>query len=177
MCPERPLATMLPQTGYSSSDRDVGVIRGRPCTHGRDEDGCGAFYVTAAVPAVEPFPEAVHGENVCGSMWCYTGSEADFEAFIQEARDVAEPLFEMVGSMPYPALQSMVDALYPPGYQWYWKGDSLTELTDEAIAVNRQFAEVPTPKSGVHIYPTDGAVHRVAPDETAWRHRDVSGRW
>ncbi len=31
-----------------------------------------AFYLTAQVPG-DPFPEAIHGENVCGLMWCYLG--------------------------------------------------------------------------------------------------------
>jgi putative ABC transport system substrate-binding protein len=28
---------------------------------------------------------------------------------------------DLVGPIPHPALQSMFDALYPPGHQWYWK--------------------------------------------------------
>ncbi|WP_458189356.1 FAD-binding oxidoreductase [Haladaptatus sp. NG-WS-4] len=133
-----------------------------------------AFYLVGAVPSVDSFPEAIHGQKVCGLMWCYTGPDAAFESVIQEARDVAEPLFEGVASMPYPALQSLFDALYPAGYQWYWKGDFITELTDDAIAAHRQFAEVPTAKSAMHLYPIDGVVDRVAPDETAWRHRDTT---
>jgi hypothetical protein len=133
-----------------------------------------AFYLTAAVPAGEPFPEEIHGRKVCGLLWCLTGPEDRAQAVMQEARDVAEPLFEFTGPMPYPALQGMFDALYPPGYQWYWKGDFVRELTDEAIEVHRRFAEVPTAHSTMHLYPVDGAVHRVDADETAWGHRDVT---
>ena len=132
-----------------------------------------AFYLAAEVPG-DPFPEAIHGENVCGLMWCYLGPEDRAEEVIQPARDVAEPLFEHVDQLPYPALQSMFDDLYPPGDQWYWKGDFVHELTDEAIAEHLRFAEVPTPKSTMHLYPIDGAVHRVDPDETAWSHRDAT---
>jgi FAD/FMN-containing dehydrogenase len=132
-----------------------------------------AFYLVAEVPG-EPFPEELHGENVCGLMWCSLGSEADADAALQSARDAAEPLFEHVGSMPYPALQGMFDDLYPPGDQWYWKGDYVRELTDDAIAVHERFGEVPTPKSTMHLYPIDGAVHDVAPDETAWSVRDAT---
>jgi hypothetical protein len=48
------------------------------------------------------------------------------------------------------------------------------ELSDEAIAEHLRFAEVPTAKSTMHLYPIDGAVHRVGPDETAWGHRDAT---
>src|SRR5690606_40538876 len=34
--------------------------------------------------------------------------------------------------------------------------------------------EVPTVNSTVHIYPINGACHRVAPDETAFAYRDAS---
>ncbi|MCU4740870.1 FAD-binding oxidoreductase [Natronoglomus mannanivorans] len=132
-----------------------------------------AFYLVAEIPGA-PFPEAIHGEKVCGLMWCYLGPEEQAETVIQPARDVAEPLFEHVDPMPYPALQSMFDDLYPPGDQWYWKGDFVRELTDEAIAEHRRFAEVPTPQSTMHLYPIDGAVHRVDEDETAWSHRDAT---
>ncbi len=45
-------------------------------------------------------------------MWCYLGSEDEAETVIQSARDVAEPLFEHIGPMPYPALRLFDDA--PP---------------------------------------------------------------
>ena len=132
-----------------------------------------AFYLVAEVSG-EPFPAEIHGEKVCGLMWCSLDSPAETETYLQQARDVAEPLFEHVGKMPYPTLQSMFDDLYPSGDQWYWKGDFVRELTDEAIAEHRRFAEVPTPKSTMHLYPIDGAVHDVGADETAWNYRDVT---
>ena len=48
-------------------------------------------------------------------------------------RDVAPVVAELVGPMPYPALNSAFDALVPPGLQHYWKANFVTELTDEAI--------------------------------------------
>ncbi len=133
-----------------------------------------AFYLTAEVPAGDPFPEAIHGKKVCGLLWCCTGTEEQAESAIQSARDAAEPLFEFVGEMPYPALQSMFDGLYPRGHQWYWKGDFVDEISDEAIAEHVRFGEVPTSQSTMHLYPINGAVHRVREDETAWSYRDVN---
>ena len=141
----------------------------------RQPDDVYAYYLTAEVPGDPyPFPEDIRGEEVCGLFWTYTGPEAEIESVLQPAREVAEPLFEHVAEMPYPELQSMFDALLPPGDQWYWKGDFVYELTDEAIAEHERFAEVPTPKSLMHLYPIDGAVDRVDAEETAWRHRDAT---
>ncbi|UVE51657.1 FAD-binding oxidoreductase [Haloferax larsenii] len=132
-----------------------------------------AFYLVAEVPG-DPFPEAIHGEKVCGLMWCCTGDDEQAESMLQTARDVAEPMFEHVGEMPYPALQGMFDGLYPEGDQWYWKGDFVRELSDEAVDAHKRFAEVPTAKSAMHLYPIDGAVHDVDADETAWSARDAN---
>ena len=133
-----------------------------------------AFYLVAEVPPGDPFPERIHNQKVCGLIWCYTGSEDAFEEIIQPAREVAEPIFEHVGPMPYPVLQSLFDDLYGPGDQWYWKGDFVKEISDEAIEQHVRYAEVPTTKSTMHLYPVDGAVHDLDADETAWAYRDAT---
>lgn len=134
-----------------------------------------AFFLTGEVPSGDPFPKEIHGEKVCGLVWCYTGPKDQFESIIQEARNVATPLFEYTGEMPYPVLQTMFDALYPPGLQWYWKGDFVSELTDAAIKEHLKYSNVPTSHSTMHLYPVDGACHKVGKNETAWSKRDA--RW
>ncbi|MWG36641.1 FAD-binding oxidoreductase [Halomarina oriensis] len=133
-----------------------------------------AFYAVGEVPG-DPFPPDIHGEKFCGLLWCVpSGDEELAEEHLRQARAAAEPMFEHVGAMPYPALQSLFDDLYPAGDQWYWKGDFVYDLTDEAIAAHGRHAEVPTPKSTMHLYPIDGAVHDVADDATAWNYRDAT---
>ncbi|WP_162342586.1 FAD-binding oxidoreductase [Cyclobacterium salsum] len=137
-------------------------------------EAIGSFFLLAEIPSAPPFPESVQGKKVCGLMWCHTGSLEESERAIQEAREVAEPLFEHTGPMPYPALQSLFDVFYPKGDQWYWKGDYVNEISDEAIAEHLRFAEVPTPQSCMHLYPINGAVNRVDKHETAWSKRDAN---
>jgi FAD/FMN-containing dehydrogenase len=137
-------------------------------------EGIYAFYLVAEVPSADPFPEEIRGRKICGLMWCCLTAEEEAQKFIQQARDVAKPIFEFVGAMPYPMLQGMFDGLYPSGDQWYWKGDFVREISDEAIAAHKRFAEVPTPQSTMHLYPINGAVHRVPADATAWAFRDVN---
>jgi FAD/FMN-containing dehydrogenase len=77
--------------------------------------------------------------------------------------------------MPYPALQSAFDELYPPGDQWYWRGDFVREIPDAAIDRHIEFARrLPSLQSTMHLYPIDGAVHRVGPNDTAFSYRDVN---
>jgi len=133
-----------------------------------------AFYLVAEVPPGDPFPEEIHGEKVCGLLWCCTGDEQQFNKATKEARSAAKPIFEFTGKMEYPALQSLFDGLYPKGLQWYWKGDFVKELSDEAIQQHAQFANVPTTHSTMHLYPVNGAAHKVGKSDTAWDKRDAT---
>jgi FAD/FMN-containing dehydrogenase len=77
--------------------------------------------------------------------------------------------------MPLPALNSAFDDLYSAGDQWYWRADFVKELPDESIAANVEWGNaLPTIKSGMHLYPADGAAHDVGPDDTAWSYRDAT---
>lgn len=77
--------------------------------------------------------------------------------------------------MPFPALQSAFDGLYPAGHQWYWRADFVNELSDEAITKHFEHAKtMPTMQCTMHLYPVNGAAHRVGNDETAWSYRDAN---
>ena len=86
-----------------------------------------------------------------------------------------EPFFNWMGTMPYPAVQSMFDGLYPKGMQWYWRGDFVKTLPDAAIDAHlEQAAKTPSELSLMHLYPIDGAVRRVGKADTAWNCRDAT---
>ena len=109
-------------------------------------------------------------------MWCYTGDPAQADAVFAPVRAFASPLMHGVQQMPFTALQSAFDGLYPHGEQWYWRADFVNELSDAAIAEHQRFAAtLPTPKSTMHLYPIDGAAHRVGNADTAFAYRDA--RW
>ena len=133
-----------------------------------------AFFAFMEVPPAPAFPEHLHGKKACGLVWCCTGSDEQAEEALEKARGVGEPMFEHVGRIPYPMLQSAFDELYAPGLQWYWKGDFVRELSDEAIERHLEHCEVPTTHSTMHLYPIDGAVHDVDADATAFGYRDCT---
>jgi FAD/FMN-containing dehydrogenase len=139
----------------------------------QDEDLYG-FFAVLTVPPGDPFPVELHHRKVCAVVWCYLGDPAKFDEVFAPVRAM-RPQFEFAGPMPYPALQSMFDGLYPPGLQWYWRGDFFRAVPDEAVAAHAKFAEqLPTALSSMHLYPVDGAVRRVASGDTAFSYRDVT---
>ncbi len=133
------------------------------------------FFAFLVVPPGPPFPEHLHNRMMCGVIWCYAGPPDRFEETFEPVRRFPAPAFDHVGPVPYPALQSVFDAIYPPGLQWYWKADFVNDLSDEAIALHAKHGrELPTPLSTMHLYPVNGAAHRVDPDATAWSYRDAT---
>ncbi len=132
------------------------------------------FLAFMTVPPVAPFPESLQLEKVCAIVWCYTGPPERADEIFKPIREFGRPALVGIQAMPYPALQSMFDVFYPKGLQWYWRADFVRELGDEAIARHLEFAErLPTPLSSMHLYPVDGAVHRVGVKDTAFAYRDV----
>ena len=133
------------------------------------------FFGFLIVPPAAPFPEELHNRQMCGIVWCYSGPEEQADEVFAPVLEVGSPALHGVHAMPYPALQSAFDALYPPGLQWYWKGDFVKGLSDEAIRQHLKHGlALPTPLSTMHLYPINGAVHEVDEDETAWSYRDAT---
>jgi hypothetical protein len=137
-------------------------------------DGLSGFFAFLSVPPAPPFPEELHLRKVCGVAWTQAGEE-ESEA-LREARSFGKPLLDGVSPLPLPVWNTAFDALYPPGDQWYWRGEFVREIPDEAIAVHTEYGpRMPTWKSTMHLYAIDGAASRVPNDATAWSYRDA--RW
>jgi len=132
------------------------------------------WFGLATVPPAPPFPEALHLHKGCIITWCYTGPLDQAEERFKPIRALG-PAVDFTGPIPWPALQSMFDGLYPPGLQWYWKADFVHELSDQAIDLHVKYgAQLPTMHSTMHIYPINGAAGHVGAQETAWGYRDAN---
>ncbi|GAA2250987.1 FAD-binding oxidoreductase [Streptomyces indiaensis] len=132
------------------------------------------FFAVLVVPPGPPFPEELHGKKVCGIVWCCTGDLDGLDDTLSVVNDAGRPAFHFTTPMPYDAFQGMFDELIPTGYQWYWRGDFFDRIPDAALDVHLEYGRSnPTPLSLMHLYPVDGAAHRVGPDDTAWSYRDA----
>ncbi|MBI4464014.1 MAG: FAD-binding oxidoreductase [Acidobacteria bacterium] len=133
------------------------------------------FFAFLTVPPAPPFPEHLHNKKMCGIVWCHCGTAKKAEKTFKPIRKSLPPALDLVGPLPYPALQSMFDPLYPPGLQWYWKADFVKELSDEAIRLHVEHgSQLPTMHSTMHLYPINGAAQLVANDATPWSYRDAT---
>jgi FAD/FMN-containing dehydrogenase len=133
------------------------------------------FFAMLVAPAAPFVPEALHGHTACALVVAYTGPAERAEEMVRPVREAGTVALDLAGPIPYPALNSMFDALHPPGDLHYWKADFVDELTDEVIAEHERYgADIPNPSSIMHIYPMNGAVQDVPSDATAFSYRDVN---
>ena len=135
----------------------------------------GGFFGWQIAPPLPFIPGDRHGDTFCMIVSCWTGPMDEAEGVLKPFRDVAPVVAEHVGPAPFPAMNSAFDALLPAGLQHYWKANYAVEITDEAVDVHLEYGPlVPTMQSTVHLYPINGACHRVESDATAFGHRDAS---
>jgi FAD/FMN-containing dehydrogenase len=136
----------------------------------------GIFLGLKTVPSIDPFPRDLWGRRICALISCYAGTQEEGEAAMRPVRtELPAPILNWMSQMPFPALQGLFDPLLPKGYQWYWKGDFVRELTDAAIEEHlRHAAKTPSELSLMHLYPIDKAVHAVGAGETPWGARDAT---
>jgi FAD/FMN-containing dehydrogenase len=170
-----PIDTVYAGPMLWSIDRAEEVLRWYRDFIPQAPESLNGFFAFLTVPPAAPFPEELQGQVMCGVVWCYTGPLESAESMLAPARErFGGPDLDWVGPLPLPALQSMFDAIYPPGDQWYWKADFVDEIPDEAIRRHVAFArQMPTWKCTTHLYPIDGAAGRIAKDATAWAYRDA----
>jgi hypothetical protein len=137
----------------------------------------GIFVGLKTVPSMDPFPKEAWGKRACAIIGAFNGPATEGEPLMRTLLgNLPAPFFNWMSEMPFPAIQALFDPFFPKGMQWYWKGDFVKNLPDEAIDTHiAQAASAPSDLCLMHLYPIDGAVHRVSKDATAWDARDA--RW
>ena len=131
----------------------------------------------------EPFiPVELQGKHAVAVAGCYAGPVEEGMKAFQSLKDFGPPAADLIGPMPYAALQQMFDHSAPRGS--YWKTEYIEELSDEAVSVLVDRAgRLGSPFSAIHVHHVEGAVNRVEPTATAFIRRDsryivnVVGLW
>ena len=108
------------------------------------------------------------GAKLVGIVGGHCGSLADGEAAIRPIKVFGSPIMDMMGPIPYSALNTILDPAFPKGALNYWKSQFLTDLSDEAIRTLLDcFQACPSPESMIVIEHFHGAASRVPVDQTA----------
>src|SRR5207249_3679931 len=116
------------------------------------------FYRDAAASASDDltaFAGLVHapdgsGMKLAAMIVCHTGTPAEAEEELAALKAFGSPIMVEVGPIPYPVMNTLIDAAYPPGLLNYWLSNFAPGLSDGLIdAAIERFASVPSPMSGM----------------------------
>jgi FAD/FMN-containing dehydrogenase len=120
----------------------------------------------------EGFPEELVGTPVVILAGVYAGPLEEGERVIQPLRELATPVLDMSGPMPFAAIQSAFDPFFPKGMLYYWKSTYVEQLSDELIdSLCQLAAERPSARTTMDIWPQTGAVQRIGAEEMAFGQR------
>lgn len=113
------------------------------------------------------------GAKLSAMVVFHTGDPDEAERDLEPFKVWGAPLVVEVGPMPYPVMNTILDAGYPTGSLNYWLSSFTTGLSDGLIevAVDR-FATAPSPMMAILLEHFHGAVTRVGMTATAVPHRD-----
>jgi FAD/FMN-containing dehydrogenase len=117
------------------------------------------------------------GTAVFGVAACYCGpSLTEGENILQPLRRFGSPTADLIDRRTYVEMQSFFEPFFPPGRHTYVKSNFLRSLDDAAIDTIAKWAgTAPSPNSFAPFFEHwHGAVHRVAPTDTAFPHRQHS---
>jgi FAD/FMN-containing dehydrogenase len=156
-------------------DDAVSVLRKFRDFSDRAPDALNPQAIFWSVPPVDDFPEELHGQPILAVQVLHVGDPDEAERLLQPVMEWATPILDLGGRLPYADSQAGFDSFFPQGWLYYWKSHLLPSLSDEAIdAVVQAATDRPSPNGMINVWPLGGAVGRVAPDATAWRHRDAA---
>ena len=132
------------------------------------------FFAFLTVPPGPPFPEHLHMRPMCGIVWCCTVPLQHSNELLEPVRSFRRARVRVLWRAPTscaaidvrPALSGRASHVLESGFlprtqRW---------LIEQHV---RHGSQVPTLQSAMHLYPINGAAHKVGSGDTAWGHRDA----
>jgi FAD/FMN-containing dehydrogenase len=112
------------------------------------------------------------GNKGCAIAAAYAGPVEEGEVAVRPLKAFGTPVMDMIGPIPYLGQQSLIEPAMPPNLLNYWKAEFIREVSDDVIhAAVEAYAHCVSPLSSILFFPIHGAASRVAPDATAYPHR------
>ena len=170
--PVGPLVYAGPIFYPADADRDL-LQAFREWSAAAPDEITGIVNLTSA-PPLPVIPAEWHGKKVAAFIAASAGPPEAGDSLVTAFREVAEPIADLLGPMPYHVIQTLIDPLWEKGIHAYFKATNLARLDDGLI---ERLCDVhlaaPGPQCEMHVHQMGGAVGRVADDATAFADRSV----
>ena len=136
------------------------------------EVGSGVALITA--PPEEFVPEPARGMPACGVILCYAGDAEEGARVLEPLTSFGPPAANLVGPMPYVAVQQLLDPPNQKGMHNYWSGDFLAEFPDEAVDawIGSVYPPI-SPLTQMIVVAGGGAISDVPDEATAFGNREA----
>jgi FAD/FMN-containing dehydrogenase len=159
---------------FYAAEHDAELMRlFRDWAPGVPDDITAALNLTTA-PPLPVIPEQWHGRKVIGLIVVSAGPMDEAEEQVRSFRAAAEPVADLLGPMPYSAMQTLIDPLWEKGIQAYFKAANLARLDDDLIErLCGLHVSAPGPQCEIHVHQMGGAVSRVPDGDTAFPERSM----
>ncbi|MGO9488692.1 MAG: FAD-binding oxidoreductase [Solirubrobacteraceae bacterium] len=159
---------------FFSAEHDAELMRVfREWAPNAPDEITAALNLTTA-PPLPVVPEEWHGRKVIALIAVSTGPVDEAEPHFRSFREAAEPVADLLGPMPYTAMQTLIDPLWQKGIHAYFKATNLARLDDTLIErLSRLHQAAPGPQCEMHIHQMGGAVAGVDEDDTAFPERSM----
>jgi FAD/FMN-containing dehydrogenase len=159
---------------FFAAEHDAELLhRFREWASDATDDITAALNLTTA-PPLPVVPEEWHGRPVIALIAVSAGPIDEAESHFRSFRELAEPVADLLGPMPYTAMQALIDPLWPKGIQAYFKATNLARLDDELIERLCEAHEAAAgPQCEIHVHQMGGAVARVDDGATAFSERSM----
>ncbi len=159
---------------FFSAEHDLELMRMfRDWAPSVPEDITAALNLTTA-PPLPVVPEAWHGKKVTALIVVSAGPHEEAEAQVRSFREAFEPVADLLGPMPYLAMQTLIDPLWPKGINAYFKATNLARVDDALIErLHELHLSSPGPQCEIHLHQMGGAVARPADGDTAFPERGM----
>ena len=159
---------------FYSAEADGDLLRAFRDWAATAPDEITAIVNLTTAPPLPVIPEQWHGKKVAAFIATSTGPVGEGDGLVRAFRDVAEPIADLLGPMPYHVIQTLIDPLWEKGIHSYFKATNLARLDDELIGkLTELHADSPGPQCEIHVHQMGGAIARVAQSATAFGERSM----
>ena len=173
------VATWLEYEVYPVGPTVIGGLVAHPFAAARDVLRFYRDFTQSLPDELTAFAGVLHapdgsGTKLAAIIVCHAGTLQAGEVAAAPVKRFGSPVMDVIGPMPYTAVNTLFDAGFPRGALNYWKSNFLATLADAAIdTMIERFAGAPSPMSGLLLEHFHGAATRVGPTDTAFPHRSV----
>jgi hypothetical protein len=139
-------------------------------------DGLSTQALFLLAPPAPFIPPEKQGKPIVGIFVCYTGDLSEGERVLAPLRQIATPIADLITPMPYPNIFSFTEIGTLPGMKHNGRSLLFETFSDEVLHTMVEASQsVMSPEMTVVLRVLGGAMSRVAPEATAFAHRDKQG--